>query len=233
MITYMINDKLPRNKQEHAYSVLRERILSGVYGPGYRLVIDALAREFGSSAIPIREAVRRLEAEGLVQYQANTGPRVREVDEAAFADTLSVLALLEGHATALAAPQVSGEDCQRLRRVNAAMEQGLAAGDRLRFADLNRQFHFFIYERCPNAYLVENIDQAWHRLDAVRRTVFLYIPDRGRASLAEHEQIVRLLESGAPAGEIESYVREHKLHTVRAFHAWKQRPAADPEYLRT
>lgn len=225
MITYMINEARPSpNKQESCYQTIRERILAGTYGPGYRLVIDALSREFGTSPIPVREAIRRLEAEGLVEYQANTGARVTAVDEQAFAEALSLLALLEGHATALAAPHVSPDDCAHLRRLNRAMEQALAAGDRLRMGDLNRQFHFVIYQRCPNAYLTETIGQTWRRLDALRRTVFLYIPERGRESVDEHEAIVGMLETGATAADIEAYVREHKLHTVRAFHAWKHRP---------
>ena len=60
-------------KQERVYQAIRERILSGAYGPGYRVVIDALAEEFEVSALPVREAIRRLEAEGLVIYRPNAG----------------------------------------------------------------------------------------------------------------------------------------------------------------
>src|SRR5689334_25268318 len=63
-------------KQERVYRAIRERILSGAYGPGYRVVIDALATEFGVSALPVREAIRRLEAEGLVIFRPNAGAHV-------------------------------------------------------------------------------------------------------------------------------------------------------------
>ena len=63
-------------KQERVYRAIRERILSGAYGPGYRVVIDALAEEFGVSALPVREAIWRLEAEGLVVYRPNAGAQV-------------------------------------------------------------------------------------------------------------------------------------------------------------
>src|SRR3989441_8406502 len=69
-----------RNKHEQAYSIMRERIFNGTYVPGYRLVIDALARELGISPVPIREAIRRLEAEGWVEYRANAGAQVAAVD---------------------------------------------------------------------------------------------------------------------------------------------------------
>src|SRR5579884_1782285 len=68
------------NKQERVYSILRERIVSGAYSPGHRLVIDALAREMGVSQAPIREALRRLESEGWVIYHRNVGPQVAPID---------------------------------------------------------------------------------------------------------------------------------------------------------
>ena len=91
-------------KQERVYRAVRERILSGTYGPGFRVVIDALAEEFGVSALPVREAIWRLEAEGLVIYRPNAGAQVAPADPGAFDDEMSVLAVIEGYATALAAP---------------------------------------------------------------------------------------------------------------------------------
>src|SRR5262245_45003271 len=66
---------------ELAYTTIRQRILNGAYGPGYRLVLDELAREIGMSPVPVREAVRRLEAEGYVDFQRNVGARVATFDE--------------------------------------------------------------------------------------------------------------------------------------------------------
>ena len=77
------------NKHEQAYRVLRERIVNGVYVPGYRLVIDALALELGVSAVPIREAIRRLEAEGWVVYRPNTGAQVASIDVAQYEADIS------------------------------------------------------------------------------------------------------------------------------------------------
>ncbi len=63
-------------KQERVYRTIRERILSGDYRPGHRVVIDSLATELGVSALPVREAIRRLEAEGLVVFRPNAGAHV-------------------------------------------------------------------------------------------------------------------------------------------------------------
>lgn len=68
------------SKHERAYLVIRQRILDGTYGPGHRLVIDALADELGVSPVPVREAIRRLEAERQVVYRHNAGARVAPVD---------------------------------------------------------------------------------------------------------------------------------------------------------
>jgi DNA-binding GntR family transcriptional regulator len=212
------------SKQERVYQVVHERILSGAYSPGFRLVIDSLAEELGVSALPVREAIRRLEAEGLVVYQPNAGPRVAPADPAQFVESLSVLAVLEGYATALAAPNITKADITRLRAINASMVSCIETLDALRFGELNQQFHHAIYERCPNPYLVELLTETGRRLDVIRRTVFTRIPYRGTESTAEHEQLIELLESGAPIEELEAAARAHKLRTVTTFRELQEVP---------
>ena len=205
------------NKHEQAYLVLRERIMNGVYVPGYRLVIDALARELGVSAVPIREAIRRLEAEGWVAYRPNTGAQVAPLDVHQYEAELSTLAVLEGYAAALAAPQLSGEDLTHARAINARMQQALSAADIPTFTRLNKELHFFLYDRCPNKYLVDLLRQTWERLEVRNHTDFNYIPQRGWASIEEHTRLLDLIEQHTPASEIEQEVREHKLHTLEAY----------------
>lgn len=208
------------SKQEMAYLRIRERILSGHYSPGYRLVIAQLARELGVSAIPVREAVHRLNAEGIVVFNRHTGAMVAPVNESAYVDTLRVGAVIEAYATAVAAPYLGPADFQRLREINAQMEDAMAALDFVRFGRLNREFHLTIYEHCPNAYLVECIRRGLQRLDQVRHSVFGFIPARPKRSVEEHEELIKALENGAPASEIEAAARQHKLNTVSKFHEW-------------
>ena len=205
------------NKQERAYATIRERIIDGTYSPGFRLVIDQLARELGFSALPVREAIRRLEAEGWVVFRRNAGAQVAPVDPRQWVDTMEVLAVLEGTATAAAAPRITPADLDRLRQINELMLETLETYDVQRFSDLNRRFHFTIYARCPNRYLIDVLTQAWDRLDQMRRTIFHIIPSRGRVSCDEHARIIELLAARAPAGVIEQAGREHKLHTVEAY----------------
>src|SRR5215472_5222757 len=106
------------SKQEWMYGILRNRILDGTYGPGHPIVIDALAREFKISQMPVREAIRRLEAEQWVVYQRNQGARVASPDWSEWIDTIVTLAVLQGFASRQAAPHIRSQDIDRLRASN-------------------------------------------------------------------------------------------------------------------
>ena len=111
-------------KQERVYGVLRERIQTGEYEPGHRIVIDQLAAEFGVSALPVREAVRRVQAEGLVVFRPNSGACVAPADPELVDSMIELLAVVEGYATALAAPHLGDAEVERLRALTDAMERG-------------------------------------------------------------------------------------------------------------
>ena len=217
------------SRQEQAYTTIRQRIMSGAYGPGYRLVLDELAREMGVSPVPVREAVRRLEAEGYVDFQRNVGARVASFDEPEFDQTLHVVALLEGYATALAAPRMRRSDIARARKINERMRAALVDFDPMHFSALNREFHFSIYERCPNTHIRTLLEAQWARLDAIRRSAFTFAPGRAHSSVAEHAGILDLIAAGAPADQIEHAARAHKVHTGDAVAAaTRGRKAAEP-----
>lgn len=216
---------MPMNKHERTYAVIRERILSGGYGPGHRLVLDTIAKELSVSAVPVREALRRLEAEGWVIYRRNAGAQVAPVDSSTWEAVMHALALLEGYATALAAPHLSEADIEDLRYRNQAAAHALEKLDLIEFTRLNRVFHFAIYgTRCPNPYLVELLGDTWDRLDAIRRTVFTSIPNRGWDSVTEHDELIALIEGRAGRQEIESAARMHKLRTIEAYNEAATRP---------
>ncbi len=96
-------------------------------------MIDALAEEFGVSALPVREAIRRLEAEGLVVYRPNAGAQVAPADPRRLQEEMAVLAVLEGYATALAAPH-SDEGRRRLRAINGIWRRRSSGSTRSRSA---------------------------------------------------------------------------------------------------
>ena len=203
------------NKQERTYEILRDRIHSGVYAPRARLNIDALARELGVSAIPVREALRRLEAQGWVQFKPNAGAIVSPVDATSWEQAMVTLAILEGAATAEAQRHLRQPDFTRLRKIAADMD---SQGDPVRFAALNRRLHAAIVAKCGNACLLDLLQQTHDRLDRVRSTMFAYLPARAAEAAREHARLIELLESGDTA-EVERYARWHKLQTVEAYRA--------------
>ncbi|WP_121007479.1 GntR family transcriptional regulator [Saccharothrix australiensis] len=202
------------SKTQYAYETLRDRIVEGRYGPGARLVFDRIARELGVSPVPVREAVRRLQAEGWVVFEPNVGAQVADIDPDAYRHTMETLALLEGHAVAHA--RLSAAQLDRAAHLNDLMAASLVEFDPLGFTRLNREFHLLLCDGSPNPRLRELIGKEWARLDMSRRTTFSLVPGRARESVAEHAELLRLLRAEAPAEDVERFAREHKLNTLRA-----------------
>ncbi len=117
------------NKQERTYTIIKDRIHAGSIAPLQRLNIDAIARELGVSPIPVREALRRLEAEGWVRFTPNVGAVVSPVDATTWEQAMVALAILEGAASGEAAQHLRRSDLTRLRKIAAAMEEAVAHAD--------------------------------------------------------------------------------------------------------
>ena len=107
-----------QSKSQIAYEWIRQRITSQDFTPGYRLVLGSIADELEMSVVPVREAIRRLEAEGLVTFERNVGAKVTLVDAGEYVNVMESLGIIEGAATALAAPQVTEEMLQRAEEIN-------------------------------------------------------------------------------------------------------------------
>jgi DNA-binding GntR family transcriptional regulator len=90
---------------------VKARIVEGTYTPGYRLVLAKIAEDLGFSVVPVREAIRRLEAEGLVKFERNVGATVSGIDPTEYLYTMQTLSIVEGAATALSAPLIGGSHC--------------------------------------------------------------------------------------------------------------------------
>jgi DNA-binding GntR family transcriptional regulator len=214
------------SKADTAYSWLKERIIDGAYGPGYRVVIDQLVRETGISSIPWREAIRRLEAEGWMEVVPQVGARVTTFDTNAYAQTMQVLARLEGYATALALANVTPETLQAAREANNKMVKALEEFDPVRFTQLNREFHFILYENCGDSHLYSLISAEWSRLDVIRRAAFSLVPGRARASVIEHEGLLNLLADKRNFDEVEAAARQHKLNSLQAVYMYEAASAS-------
>lgn len=137
------------NDVERVYAGIRRRIVEGDHAPGSRLIEQRLAEHYACSRTPVREAVRRLDAEGLVVVEPNRGARVRPLTDAEIADLYDVRARLEGYAAALAATRHEHGELLGLRRALDRFDRAADAGRTSRddrsvvreLEDANAEFH--------------------------------------------------------------------------------------------
>ena len=207
------------SKSRLAHGWIKDGITSGRYPPGHRLVLGTLAAELGISVVPVREAIRLLEAEGFVTFERNVGARVALIDEAEYVTAMEALALVEGYATALAVPGLGADGLAAAGAVNAEMRACLDHFSPLRFTELNHRFHTLLFDGCPNPDVLDLVRRSWNRLARLRSSTFTFVPGRSHESVAEHENILGLIASGAEALEIELAVRRHRLATLDSFRA--------------
>ncbi|GAA2061648.1 MULTISPECIES: GntR family transcriptional regulator [Leifsonia] len=214
------------SKSQLAYEFIRARIDDGRYVSGFRLVLGQIAGELDISVVPVREAIRRLEAEGLVTFEKNVGAQVALLHEAEYTYTMETLALVEGAATQLSAPLLTAEHLERAREINREMIACLDDFIPHRFTELNQEFHAVLFEECPNPHILDLVHRGWNRLTVLRDSTFSFVPGRARESVDEHEHIVELIESGAEPLEIELAARRHRLATLDALHRRQEQAAA-------
>ena len=216
------------SKSQQAYQWLREQILTQEFTPGYRLVLATIAAELGMSVVPVREAIRQLEAEGLVTFERNVGAHVSMIDDSHYRHSMQALAILEGATTALAAGHLTADDLRRARETNTRIVESLDSFDPRALTALNRQFHSILFAPCPNPRMTELVDAEWARLGNLRDSTFSFVPHRAQESVREHENILRLIETGAPPAQIEKASRQHRLATLNAYLTHKHADDAGP-----
>lgn len=205
------------SKSQRAYRWIKERIASQEFTPGYRLVLGTIAGELDMSVVPVREAIRQLEAEGLVMFERNVGARVSMVDDSQYRHSMQALSILEGTATALAARSLTVDDVRRARSINELMVETLDHFDPRAFTALNQEFHSTLFSACPNPRILDLVNTEWARLGHLRDSTFSFVPGRAAESVREHENILQLIERSAPLGEIEKAARRHRSATLDAY----------------
>jgi DNA-binding GntR family transcriptional regulator len=206
-----------RSKSQRAYQSIKERIEGEELTPGYRLVLASIANELGMSVVPVREAIRRLEAEGLVTFERNVGARVSMIDDTQYRHSMETLAILEGAATALAARHLTAGDLRQARELNRLLVESLDHFDPRLFTSLNHRFHSVLFAACPNPRLLALVDAEWVRLGRLRDSTFSFVPGRAQESVREHETLVDLIEAGAPLADVERTARGHRSATLAAY----------------
>lgn len=199
-----------------AYDFIKRRILEGAFSPGYRLVLDQIAREARVSTVPVREALRRLEAEGYVVYSHNAGARVAELDSASYESTQHVIAVLEGAATASAAPLLRDEDLSRARALNDEMRRCRELFEAERFMELNGEFHDLLCGPCPNVRLMELLSSERSRMSIIRKPTMGIILRLSDLFIQDHEELITLITQNPHNSEIQLLAQAHKGRILEA-----------------
>jgi DNA-binding GntR family transcriptional regulator len=198
-----------RTKSQVAAEKLRTAIRQGDIRPGSRLDIDALVQLLGMSTTPIREALRSLEAEGLLVSQPHKGVRVAEFSPEDAAALYDLRALLESHAIRIAVPNLTENDFARLDSLLDEEVLHIEAGDKLAASQANQQWHEVIYSRASGTpYLLEFISRMWN--------VFPWsttwdVDGRFKRSIDDHKEIMSALRAH-DADRAEALLRVHILH---------------------
>jgi DNA-binding GntR family transcriptional regulator len=178
-----------------AYASIRDGILSGEFPPGHRLGEVELATLLGTSRTPVREALRRLGADGLIETEPNRGARVRTWDDRDLESLFSVRALIEGFAAGLAAQHVGLPQLAELHTLCDQMDAVAAPGpehDLHLVANLNERFHAAVHLASRNQ-LVPGLARSLIQIPMVVRTFMTYTPARLAESMRQHRDILSAL----------------------------------------
>ena len=195
------------------YHALRQRILSGAYQPGERLVEDAVALRLGVSRTPVRQALTMLEAEGLVEIVRHRGARVCGFGIEDVRHFYDLRAVLEAHAAACAATQITETELDRLAELAEQMERLPSLNlpsreDEVRWlVTHNQEFHQIIVNASRNPHL-DKLVRRTVEVPLVFKSFFWYSPYERTISNHYHRQILRAL-AGRDAARAEIVMREH------------------------
>ena len=181
-------------KNVAVYEALRKDIIEGRKKPGQKIIMSEVAKDFGLSDIPVREAIRRLESEGYVHFTPHIGAVVSELDADKIIELYLIRIELESLATRLAVAHITSGDIDFLIKKNRDMEIAVLAEKYEKLSALNKEFHLRIYQAAPYPILNQLIEDLWEKMERTQ-CVFTFVPDRAVASVEEHKDIIAALKA--------------------------------------
>lgn len=196
---------------ERAYKFIRSSILAGRFGSGMRLKEQEIAGELAISRTPVRDAIRRLHSDGLIEFEPNQGARVASWSEVDLVEISEMRALLESFAAELAAAKIGESELDELGRHTDAMQKGLD-GDRPRIDQIsaaNLAFHQGIVRAAGNARLSLIVEGLWV-LPLLTRKFALFDRAGLEQSISHHREIIRALRA-RDSGWAAAIMRAHIL----------------------
>lgn len=200
-----MNEYLPL--RDVVFNTLRQAILKGELAPGERLMEIQLADRLGVSRTPIREAIRKLELEGLVLMIPRKGAEVAKISEKSLRDVLEVRRSLEELAIELACQRMTEEEITRLEETQEAFREAVNHGDAMGIAESDEHYHDIIYYGTGNARLVQilnNLREQMYRY----RLEYIKDADKRQVLLVEHDNILKAIKRRRVV-EAKEAMREH------------------------
>lgn len=196
-----MNDRLKVNINEYlplrdvVFNTLRQAIITGEFAPGERLMEIVLAERLGVSRTPVREAIRKLELEGLVVMVPRKGAEVARITEDSLKEVLEVRCALEVLAVGLACQRITDEGRERLKKAHEEFVKSVQRGDTLEIANSDEAFHECIFELTNNKRLLQIITNLKEQMYRYRME---YVKDVGYHSdlISEHEKMLQAILNG-------------------------------------
>lgn len=209
-----------RTRAQVILEEMRERISTGVLAPGARLLLKPISEEFGCSEIPVREALRALQSEGLITVIPHTGAFVSAPNIEELVELTEVRSILEPQATIAAAPHIDAGMIAKLRDMLAEMRHLSEQNAAQEYGRLNRRFHTFILNKTPNQKMAALVKDLWGQADR-GRLVYQKGPRFLDESLRQHTEIVGAIERKdlARLREIVADHSQYGLNAVRSLAA--------------
>ena len=188
--TVNMNEYLPL--RDLVFNTLRQAILKGELKPGERLMEIQLAEKLGVSRTPIREAIRKLELEGLVLMIPRRGAEVAKISHKSLQDVLEVRGALEALATDLACQRITDEELEDLRKAQENFKKAVESGTEMQIAEADEAYHDIIYNASNNKRLVQMINNLREQMYRYRLE---YIKDEAQRGIliSEHENILEAI----------------------------------------
>ena len=204
-----------RSKNEVVYDTLRQAIIQGEFKPGTRLVIDELANTLGVSQIPIREAMRQLEADGFVTIEPYVGATITPINAHFIFELFNLLESLETICGRTAVQAMSDADLNTLAEMVDEMDATVDQPEQ--WSQQNKRMHLFICECAHTTLTLKMMQKTLDHWDRLRLHYFKDVSGRRiRAAQQEHKQILAAFRTREPE-TVERAIREHNRSALSSY----------------
>lgn len=210
--------KAEESLKQRVYRTMRARVMSGAVAPGLPITINGVAEDLGVSAMPVREALHRLVADGALEYLDNRRVRVPEMTLSKFEEIIAARTALETLAAVRALPHIDAERLEQLQTIDRSIDEAYAAQDLLRSTELNFVFHRTLYEPGASGVLLDLMESIWLRLGPFMRLATAKLEESYRIDRhAEAIDAIRTRDAEALSRAIEADIQDGVGHLGRHF----------------